>query len=98
MTPLFKVGQKVRIKKREGKDDDYKYSFVDDMANMAGQIVTVTEVMPAFSHESRKYADDCAKYYIDIGSWSWASSMLEPIEEGITFNRKKNHYKLNFKL
>lgn len=37
MEPLFKVGDKVRVKRKVGSEDDYKFSFVDEMAALAGK-------------------------------------------------------------
>ena len=41
MEPIFKVGEKVRVKRRIGNSNDYKYTFVDDMAELSGKIFTI---------------------------------------------------------
>ena len=86
--PLFKVGQFVRIKKREGDEDDYKYSFTDDMAAFEGDICVINRVRPNFSPHESKQSDDNALYGLsghnkgnnDPSRYNWASSMLEAIE------------------
>ena len=86
--PLFKVGQFVRIKKREGDEGDYKYSFTDDMTAFEGDICVITDVVPNNMSGERKQKDDDAKYYLkgrdkeddSPSSYSWASSMLEAVE------------------
>lgn len=86
--PLFKEGQFVRIKKREGEAEDYKYSFTDDMTAFEGDICVITDVVPNNMSGERKQKDDDAKYYLkgrdkeddSPSGYSWASSMLEAVE------------------
>lgn len=81
--PLFKVGQIVRIKIREGSEDDYKYSFTSEMAKFSGRLVTIHRVAPNFDSRKCKYPDDEACYDLkEIGpsGYNWASSMLEEAE------------------
>lgn len=81
--PLFKVGQIVRIKVREGKDDDYEYSFTDDMTKYSGRLCTIAEVDPNWSDRAHKYPDDRARYDLKEhgpNGFNWASSMLEEAE------------------
>lgn len=81
--PLFKVGQIVRIKIREGRDNDYKYSFTDDMTRFSGRLCTIAEVSPNFVSGKFKYPDDEARYKLKEhgpNNFTWASSMLEEAE------------------
>lgn len=81
--PLFKVGQIVRIKIREGRNSDYKYSFTDDMTRFSGRLCTIAEVNPNFVSGKFKYPDDEARYTLkEYGpnDFNWASSMLEEAE------------------
>lgn len=81
--PLFKVGQIVRIKIREGRDSDYKYSFTDDMTRFSGRLCTIAKVHPNFNSDELKYPDDEARYELEEhgpNEFNWASSMLEEAE------------------
>lgn len=78
--PLFKVGQIVRIKVREGRDDDYKYSFTDGMIQFSGRLCTIAHVHPNCDNRKRKYPDDDAGYELEENGFHWASSMLEEAE------------------
>ena len=86
--PIFEKGQFVRIKKREGEDDDYKYSFTDDMTAFEGDICVITDVVPNNTSGERKQKDDNARYYLkghdkegdSPAAYTWASSMLEAAE------------------
>lgn len=80
--PLFRIGDEVRIKPREGDSSDYRFSYADSMTRYAGLWALITSVVPAntaYSHYVRK--DDGFKYKLNIGDadYNWASSMLEPI-------------------
>lgn len=82
-SPLYKVGDKVRIKKRIGSAGDYPNSFTDSMTERAGEVFTIENISasPYLSHKSRKYPGDCYDYYLkDIG-YTWASSMFEPVDK-----------------
>lgn len=104
MEPIFKVGDKVRIKKRTQPSDDYKYSFADAMAKLAGQIFIIKSVSADHNTKKRPVSDDNALYHLkeDVGNWSWASSMLERVSDSpvvptpITLSKKR--IKLNFKV
>lgn len=78
MKPIFKVGDKVIVKKREGSGRDYKYCFSDPMADMEGQIFTVREIYEDFEHSICRIQDDCALYKLvgDKNDFSWSSGML----------------------
>lgn len=86
--PLFKVGQFVRIKKREGDGDDYKYCFTDDMTAFEGDVCVITNVIPNDLSGEREQKDDNARYSLkgqdkendSPSNYNWASSMLEAAE------------------
>lgn len=86
--PLFKEGQYVRIKKREGAALDYKYCFSNEMAAFEGDVCVISTVSPNWDLDERKQKDDNARYYLkgqDKGgnnpsNYTWASSMLEAVE------------------
>lgn len=83
MKATFKVGDRVRIKRRVGKPSDYSFSFPDEMACLEGQIFTVREVKKyesSLAYIKLAYIkDDGYQYHLlgDGNNWSWASSMLE---------------------
>ena len=81
----YKVGDYIRIKKREGDADNYPFSFVNGMAKLAGgkyEIATIDEA--GIIDKDRKYynGDDHSYYLKKIGgdwiSFTWHSSMFEP--------------------
>ena len=80
MEPKYKVGDIVTIKKREGDENDYNFTFVDGMAKLAGQKFKVVRISPVESR--RKIPDDGFKYNLnDPAEYNWASSMFEdPME------------------
>lgn len=88
MEPKYKIGDIVTIKKREGHESDYNFTFVDGMAKLAGQQFKVVGVSPVDS--KRKIPDDGFKYTLnDPCEYSWASSMFEdsvdhPTEDSTT--------------
>lgn len=101
MEPLFKVGDKVRIKKRTGGEYEYKFTFTDEMAKYAGAIVTIKSVeADYYCGDKCKVPDDNALYTLKELQWSWSSGMLEKVSSNsplIVVNAGKK-LKLNFKL
>lgn len=77
MEPLFKVGDKVRVKERIGSKDDYKYSFIDEMAALAGEVLTIERILPDRNTSEKPVPDDNALYYMKESDYSWSSGMLE---------------------
>lgn len=79
----YKVGDKVRIKRRERKGDEYPFTFVDDMALLEGKVYTISAISTV-SHlrETELYNGDPHKYKLaeDSLSFNWHSSMFEPAE------------------
>lgn len=112
MEATFKIGDRVRIKRRVGKPSDYSFSFPDEMAYLEGQIFTIKEVWK-YEYSSANIKDDGYQYYLleDGNIFAWASSMLEKVSDStsdstsvytsesiIDFTHKKKHYQFNFSL
>lgn len=101
--PLYKVGDKVKVKKRIGESEDYRYGFVDEMDEpYGGKIVTIISVKPLSIRGLYHYPDDGYKYQIveDRQKYNWASSMFEPISEPsdtpLRIKVHTKHIKFNF--
>lgn len=108
MESTFKVGDRVRIKRRAGKASDYRFSFLDEMACLEEQIFTIKEIWE-YKGSPANIKDDGYKYKLlgDSYGFSWASSMLEKVSDStlvctsesiIDFTHKKKHYQFNFSL
>lgn len=101
MEPIFKVGERVRVKKRIDSES-YKYSFTDSMAQLSGQVFTIEQVVPNNNMNTGfSIPDDCALYILkeDRKNWSWSSGMLERADGITPISIKSNkQIKLNFKL
>lgn len=81
MKPKYKVGDKVRIVKRTEKASNYRFVFIDEMAILEGQVYKISYI-DNFSPDSHPVPDD--GYYYELkgsGSFIWASSMFELVEE-----------------
>lgn len=79
----YKVGDKVRIKRRERKGDEYPFTFVDDMADLEGKVYTIKSIsIVSFFRETELCNGDPHKYRLveDSCQFSWHSSMFEPAE------------------
>ena len=81
MNCRYKVGDKVRVRSGLNPDDEFRmqsgprngqvtYGFVDQMADMAGKILTIGYV----NSQGRGYN-------VEENDWSWNDEMLEPAEE-----------------
>lgn len=82
MEPIFKVGDKVKVKRRVGARGDYKYTFTDEMARLAGKIFTIRLVIPDHCRVRCNIPDDNTLYYLkEINSYPWSSGMLEKVSE-----------------
>lgn len=82
----YKVGDKVRIKKREGADWDYPCYFTDDMSQLKGNIYTIfsiEELVEKNPSQHKFYNGDKHCYYFkeDMNGYTWHSSMFEPVLE-----------------
>ena len=92
----YKVGDYVRIKKREGTSEDYPFSFVNNMANLAGnkyEIATIEEAR-IIDKDRKYYNGDNQSYYLKkIGGnyigYIWHSSMFEPYIPDISKSKYK---------
>lgn len=90
MEPLFKVGDKVRVKRRVGSKDDYKFSFVDEMVALACKELTIERVLPDRNISKKPVPDDNALYYMQESGYSWSSGMLEKVSSSsITLGNNK---------
>lgn len=98
MEPLFKVGEKVRVRRRVGCKDDYKFSFSDEMAALAGKELTIERVLPDRNIFKKPVPDDNALYYMQESCYSWSSGMLERVSNSsITVGNNKG-VKLDFNI
>lgn len=66
----FKIGDKVRIRKDLKEGDRFEIYVTDEMEELAGEIVTITQVNKSLV--GVKYAIDK-----DDGSYSWTEDMFE---------------------
>lgn len=82
MEPIFKVGEKVRVKRRIGDNSDYKYGFTDNMTKLVGNVFTISSVTPDHCRIKCNIPDDNALYCLkEVDSHVWASGMLEKVSE-----------------
>lgn len=79
----YKIGDKVRIIPIDGTCDDYPCGFTSSMANMAGKIMTISEmdrITPQRCEFKKcpKYNGDDTIYKLaeDSTDWRWHSSMF----------------------
>lgn len=87
MVHQYKVGDKVRIKEKEGYGDSYPFNYTSEMyKKYGGRIVTISHIIPL----EAEYCRDCLKYNGDKDGYrikeddrkfSWHSSMFEPVLE-----------------
>lgn len=99
---LFEVGDKVRIKKRTDISENYRFSFIDEMAEMSGTEAIIYSKRPAYTMKPT-IEDDGYQYSLLINGieseYKWASSMLEPITgSNLIVVNDEDSVKLNFKL
>ena len=77
----YKIGDKVKIKKREGQSFDYPFGFTDMMCSQEGKTgeITAIEISPAPSDMEliKYYNGDPHIYKINGECWLWHSSMFE---------------------
>lgn len=79
MDSLFKVGDYVKVLPRIGINGDYRCGFVDDMAELKGQVFKVLEVhIHSMGLGQYNIPDDGYVYKLDgeADGWSWSSGML----------------------
>lgn len=100
---IYKVGDKVRIKEREGNSSGYPFTFLDCMNELAGTICKIKEIksiaVESFLNPQSKYINDDYHIYtimpIDSSDrrdfvWAWHSSMFEPVEEDVPITESDN--------
>lgn len=85
MERRFKIGERVRIRFRDYDQDDYKFEFTDEMANLSGGEFTIETVENhhGTGHE-HEVEDDGFAYYLKeepANHFTWSSGMLEHAEE-----------------
>lgn len=78
--PLFKVGDWVTVKERQGDGGAYRGFYIDDMTQYAGKAYRVSKVCRDSNHKTYGLPDDGHLYTLegDKVGWSWPSSALEP--------------------
>jgi len=85
MIHQYKVGDKVRIKEREGKAVDYPYFFLDEMRQQKGKTFTIEKIAKEVDpQERRKFYNGDDHWYLfkeDLNRFRWHSSMFEPVLE-----------------
>ena len=91
MEPRFKVGDRVRVKKRTALETHYPLWFTNSMTKYSCKVYTITEVDPdAYNPDHyRGYTDqpdpgDGARYRLDtpgMVTFAWSSPMLEKVDD-----------------
>lgn len=83
MEPIFKVGEKVRVKERVDNKYAYRYSFEDTMAELSGKTFTISRAVPDRYGKKYSIPDDNTLYFLeeDTMGYAWSSGMLERISE-----------------
>ena len=89
--PEFKVGDKVKVAYRKDGEDDYPWSFTDEMTSLQGKVYTIKRAVMVTSPLSdffggmanERLSQDPSCYYLnaDGRDFSWHSSMLEKVSE-----------------
>lgn len=91
--PTFKIGDNVRIKERKGDEENYYCHFTDEMLGFVGGVYKIKSVTEQSCIRGENLIDDDGFVYTLWGvDWSWASSMLEPVEKKEIINEKKTPY------
>lgn len=91
--PTFKIGYTVRIKERKGDEENYYCHFTDEMLGFVGGVYKIKSVTEQSCIRGENLIDDDGFVYTLWGvNWSWASSMLEPVEKKEIINEKKTPY------
>lgn len=78
--PLINKGDTIRVRERDGGEDDYPYVWVDGMLAYKGLTVKITNIFPAsrWQCENKKcFNGDIYYYEIEGSSYEWHSSMFE---------------------
>lgn len=75
--PIHKIGDIVTIKKRTGKDTDYRCCFTSVMASRIGEQLKVVGVRRGDDKVHHVLTDDGYIYELEGSCFNWASSMFE---------------------
>ena len=81
---MYKIGDLVRIKKREGDSHDYPLYYVEEMLKFEGDIAKIIGVNSNFMQKEHfkcsTFDGDINTYFLDIDGqeFLWSSPMLEP--------------------
>lgn len=81
---MYKVGDLVKIKKREGDSHDYPLYYVEEMLEFEGNIAQIIDIDPNFMQKEDfklpTFNGDTNTYLLDIDGqeFFWSSPMLEP--------------------
>lgn len=86
MVHQYKVGDKVRIKEREGSGCEYPYGFINEMREQKDRIFTIEKIVEKINprEKERKFYNGDDHYYEfkeDSRHFIWHSSMFEPVLE-----------------
>lgn len=85
MEQQFRKGDRVRIRFRDYDQDDYKFEFTDEMANLSGGEFTIETVENHHgTGHKHEVEDDGFAYYLKedpANHFTWSSGMLEHAEE-----------------
>ena len=73
--PIFNVGDKVQIKPELKEGEDIRFSCNEDMEELAGKTVTISEVK-VHHYTPNKMGEDGCLYYIEEDGWHWSSPMF----------------------
>lgn len=73
----FKVGDRVRIKVRTGRQEDYPCDFINDMTDFSGKEFQIASVDMCTGYRECKYYEEPFKYRLTDVRWIWSSPMLE---------------------
>lgn len=80
----YKVGDKVRIKRRTHESGWYPFTFIEDMAAYSGQIFTISEIRTAIDQRCDCNGD--FHFYLleeDEDRFRWHSTMFEKVEDTV---------------
>lgn len=83
----YKLGDKVIIKVREGRGEDYPFTFSSSMTKYSGKTAIIKKIGDYSINKSayKYYNGDDHEYYLDIDGedYVWHSSMFDPYAEDI---------------
>lgn len=85
MEQQFRKGDRIRIRFRDYDQDDYKFKFTDEMADLSGKEFTIRAVENHFGNgHEYEVEDDGFAYYLKeepANHFTWSSGMLEYVEK-----------------